>query len=56
VLHTDGRWRDLAIIQNSDPQFDTYILEQLRSSRFIPAKCDGVPIPLEHVFQLEFVH
>jgi TonB family protein len=47
IVGTDGRVHSLFILQGIDPAEDGSVLKAVRSWRYRPAKCNGVPIDAE---------
>jgi len=47
IVGTDGRVHSLFILEGDDPAEDGTVLKAVRSWRYRPAKCNGVPIDAE---------
>jgi hypothetical protein len=51
TIGTDGRWHDLYILESGGNKADASVLDELKSARFKPATCDGVPVTAETAFR-----
>jgi hypothetical protein len=51
TIGTDGRWHDLYILGSGGSKADASALDELKSERYRPATCDGVPVTVETAFR-----
>ena len=58
VLHVmvgkDGKPRDISITRSIDKAFDDAAIRAVRRWKFEPAKCDGEPIEVEIMVEVQF--
>lgn len=55
VVGVDGLPRDV-VVHAADPRIETFVLKGFSKSRFIPAKCKGVPIETQRVAEMKIHH
>jgi TonB family protein len=53
-IDTEGKVQDALVLAYTQPQLAETALQALRSWRFIPARLDGVPVPVQRELRIDF--